>query len=250
VMFCARDRPLASMGEGGPGWPVTEDMKWLHAEYRQRLGRSFLQHSEEQDQRRAVQENESNIRTKSSNQDKQFSIESLLGKDDRGDPHQSDMFTQNPSSHYLPGSSQVKSFYRQMTEMEDMRPEGGRRMKNKRVRTIFTPEQLERMEDEFNKTQYMVGHDRVLLATRLNLTEAQVKVWFQNRRIKWRKQNQHSNQYKLEILRSKQQQSTSDPGMLFVKQEEDGDDEDLLSGHVHTLHQEQHHHPHHMQHPY
>ena len=32
-----------------------------------------------------------------------------------------------------------------------MRPEGGRRMKNKRVRTIFTPEQLERMEDEFNK---------------------------------------------------------------------------------------------------
>ena len=30
---------------------------------------------------RAVQENESNIRTKSSNQDKQFSIESLLGKE-------------------------------------------------------------------------------------------------------------------------------------------------------------------------
>ena len=65
-------------------------------------------------------------------------------------------------------------------------------MKNKRVRTIFTPEQLERMEDEFNKygpqhenskalsnnycrTQYMVGHDRVLLASRLNLTEAQVE---------------------------------------------------------------------------
>ena len=97
-MFCARDRPLTSISEGAPGWPVTEDMKWLHAEYRQRLGRSFLQHSEEQDQRRwyyvmcnphvvsdghcrAVQETESNIRTKSSNQDKQFSIESLLGKE-------------------------------------------------------------------------------------------------------------------------------------------------------------------------
>ena len=33
------------------------------------------------DHSRAVQENESNIRTKSSNQDKQFSIESLLGKE-------------------------------------------------------------------------------------------------------------------------------------------------------------------------
>ena len=35
--------------------------------------------------------------------------------------------------------------------LEDLRREGGRRMKAKRIRTIFTPEQLERMEDEFNK---------------------------------------------------------------------------------------------------
>lgn len=60
--------------------------------------------------------------------------------------------------------------------------------KPKRIRTIFTPEQLERLEKEFDRQQYMVGAERHFLAASLNLTETQVKVWFQNRRIKWRKQ--------------------------------------------------------------
>ena len=51
--------------------------------------------------------------------------------------------------------------------------------KSKRIRTIFTPEQLERLENEFEKQQYMVGTGRLYLASTLNLTEAQVKVWFQ-----------------------------------------------------------------------
>uniref|UniRef100_A0A8C8RER2 Homeobox domain-containing protein n=1 Tax=Pelusios castaneus TaxID=367368 RepID=A0A8C8RER2_9SAUR len=61
--------------------------------------------------------------------------------------------------------------------------------KMKRVRTVFKPEQLERLEKEFLKQQYMVGTERVDLAATLHLTETQVKVWFQNRRIKWRKQS-------------------------------------------------------------
>lgn len=46
--------------------------------------------------------------------------------------------------------------------------------KSKRVRTIFTPEQLERLEVEFSRQQYMVGPERVYLAQTLQLTEAQV----------------------------------------------------------------------------
>jgi hypothetical protein len=48
--------------------------------------------------------------------------------------------------------------------------------KPKRIRTIFTPEQLEKLEAEFDKQQYMVGNERFYLATTLDLTEAQVKV--------------------------------------------------------------------------
>ncbi|XP_066581860.1 uncharacterized protein [Prorops nasuta] len=59
--------------------------------------------------------------------------------------------------------------------------------KLKRVRTIFTAQQLARLEGEFARQQYMVGPQRLSLAYDLRLTEAQVKVWFQNRRIKWRK---------------------------------------------------------------
>ncbi|XP_054707025.1 homeobox protein Hox-A5-like [Uloborus diversus] len=73
--------------------------------------------------------------------------------------------------------------------------------KIKRIRTIFTPEQLERLESEFERQQYMVGPERLYLASALHLTEAQVKVWFQNRRIKWRKQHLEMQQARLAQLR-------------------------------------------------
>ena len=61
--------------------------------------------------------------------------------------------------------------------------------KRKRTRTIFTPQQLEILEKEFERQQYIVGPERQYLAASLNLTENQVKIWFQNRRIKYRKEN-------------------------------------------------------------
>jgi hypothetical protein len=52
------------------------------------------------------------------------------------------------------------------------------KIKFKRIRTIFTTEQLERLEAEFEKQQYMVGNERLYLAKELHLSEAQVKVKF------------------------------------------------------------------------
>ncbi|CAF1267916.1 unnamed protein product [Rotaria sordida] len=56
--------------------------------------------------------------------------------------------------------------------------------KPKRNRTAFTPSQLLKLENAFEKNHYIVGQERKELAKHLNLPEARVKVWYQNRRTK------------------------------------------------------------------
>ncbi|XP_039630979.1 empty spiracles homeobox 3 [Polypterus senegalus] len=60
--------------------------------------------------------------------------------------------------------------------------------KPKRIRTAFSPSQLLRLERAFEKNHYVVGAERKQLANGLCLTETQVKVWFQNRRTKHKRQ--------------------------------------------------------------
>uniref|UniRef100_A0A1I8A6U3 Homeobox domain-containing protein n=1 Tax=Steinernema glaseri TaxID=37863 RepID=A0A1I8A6U3_9BILA len=57
----------------------------------------------------------------------------------------------------------------------------------KQSRPTFTGHQIFMLEKKFEQTKYLAGSDRAQLAQELNMTESQVKVWFQNRRTKWRK---------------------------------------------------------------
>ncbi|KAI9561583.1 hypothetical protein GHT06_012542 [Daphnia sinensis] len=61
--------------------------------------------------------------------------------------------------------------------------------KPRRARTAFTYEQLVALENKFKTTRYLSVCERLNLALQLSLTETQVKIWFQNRRTKWKKQN-------------------------------------------------------------
>ncbi|XP_055331132.1 homeobox protein LOX10-like [Paramacrobiotus metropolitanus] len=60
-------------------------------------------------------------------------------------------------------------------------------MKRRRLRTVFTDSQLVVLEDRFSKQKYLSTPDRLKMAKTLGLTQLQVKTWYQNRRMRWKR---------------------------------------------------------------
>ncbi|KAF3848396.1 hypothetical protein F7725_014893 [Dissostichus mawsoni] len=89
----------------------------------------------------------------------------------------------------------------------------------KHTRPTFSGQQIFALEKTFEQTKYLAGPERARLAYSLGMTESQVKVWFQNRRTKWRKK------HAAEMATAKKKQD-SETERLKGSDEEEEEDED------------------------
>ncbi|XP_037347050.2 homeobox protein BarH-like 1 [Pungitius pungitius] len=85
------------------------------------------------------------------------------------------------ASHHLPLDLHFRG------KLEHGPDGGGKSKKGRRSRTVFTELQLMGLEKRFEKQKYLSTPDRIDLAESLGLSQLQVKTWYQNRRMKWKK---------------------------------------------------------------
>ncbi|KAM3600605.1 uncharacterized protein V6R79_025742 [Siganus canaliculatus] len=91
--------------------------------------------------------------------------------------------------------------------------------KRKHTRPTFSGQQIFALEKTFEQTKYLAGPERARLAYSLGMTESQVKVWFQNRRTKWRKK------HAAEMATAKKKQDSETERLKGSSENEDEDDD-------------------------
>ncbi|KAM8708383.1 hypothetical protein ACLKA7_015370 [Drosophila subpalustris] len=76
-----------------------------------------------------------------------------------------------------------------LSQSHQHHPSSDKDGKKKHTRPTFSGQQIFALEKTFEQTKYLAGPERAKLAYALGMSESQVKVWFQNRRTKWRKRH-------------------------------------------------------------
>ncbi|XP_034416191.1 homeobox protein engrailed-2a [Cyclopterus lumpus] len=121
----------------------------------------------------------------------------------------SDSDSSQASSNPPPSKSMLWPAWVYCTRYSD-RPSSGPRSRkpkkkttskeDKRPRTAFTAEQLQRLKTEFQTNRYLTEQRRQNLAGELGLNESQIKIWFQNKRAKIKKSTGAKNSLALHLM--------------------------------------------------
>ncbi|MGH0158112.1 UNVERIFIED_CONTAM: hypothetical protein FKN15_039833 [Acipenser sinensis] len=93
-------------------------------------------------------------------------------------------------------------------------------------RAVFSNLQRKGLEKRFEIQKYVTKPDRKQLAAMLGLTDAQVKVWFQNRRMKWR----HSKEAQAQKEKETPEQPEKSPVCAVLEEEQEQNGSECESG--------------------